>query len=39
VRWRYPQQEYTTNETNVKAAIQSQFAGSDGVDDVMWIIN
>jgi hypothetical protein len=37
VRWRYPQREYTTNETNVQAAIQSQFAGSDGVDDIMWI--
>jgi hypothetical protein len=36
-RWRYPQREYTTNEANVKAAIQSQFAGSDGVDNVLWI--
>jgi hypothetical protein len=38
VRWRYPQREYTTNETSVKAAIQSQFNGSDGVDDLMWVI-
>lgn len=37
-RWRYPQREYTTNEANVKKAIQSQFSGSDGVDDLIWII-
>ena len=38
VRWRYPQREYQTNEQNVKEAIQRQFNGSDGVDDVMWIL-
>lgn len=38
VRWRYPQDEYQTNETNVQEAIQRQFGGTDGVDDVMWLL-
>lgn len=38
VRWRYPQSEYKNNEMNVQEAIKRQFGGSDGVDDVMWIL-
>lgn len=38
VRWRYPRDEYQNNSINVGKAIQSQFGGSDGVDDVMWIL-
>ncbi|MEY8721824.1 SusD/RagB family nutrient-binding outer membrane lipoprotein [Bacteroides stercorirosoris] len=38
VRWRYPQAEYQTNEANVQEAIKRQFNGTDGVDDLMWIL-
>lgn len=38
VRWRYPQAEYQTNETNVQEAIKRQYGGSDGVDDLMWLL-
>lgn len=38
VRWRYPQAEYQTNELNVKEAIRRQFNGTDGVDDLIWIL-
>ncbi len=36
-RWQYPFSERTTNEVNYKAAIQSQFGGNDGINDVLWI--
>lgn len=36
-RWMYPQTEYQYNQTNVKAAIQSQFNGSDDRNGVLWI--
>ncbi|CAM3333080.1 SusD/RagB family nutrient-binding outer membrane lipoprotein [Aquirufa ecclesiirivi] len=38
VRWIYPTTERTTNATNYKAAIQSQFNGTDDINDLMWLI-
>ena len=38
VRWRYPQTEYQTNEANVQEAIKRQFDGTDGVDNLMWLL-
>jgi hypothetical protein len=38
VRWAYPTSEYTTNEANVKASIQSQYGGADTQNGVMWLI-
>lgn len=38
VRWRYPQAEYQTNEANVREAIKRQFDGTDGVDNLMWLL-
>ncbi|CAG5069163.1 hypothetical protein DYBT9623_01899 [Dyadobacter sp. CECT 9623] len=37
VRWQYPLTERTTNETNYKAAIQSQFSGKDDINDLIWL--
>ncbi|MDP9041715.1 MAG: SusD/RagB family nutrient-binding outer membrane lipoprotein, partial [Bacteroidota bacterium] len=37
-RWLYPQNEYTINETNVKAAVQSQYGGTDDINGVMWVL-
>jgi hypothetical protein len=36
-RWQYFFSERTTNETNYKAAIQSQFGGKDDINDQLWI--
>ena len=36
-RWQYFFSERTTNETNYKAAIQSQFGGKDDINDPLWI--
>lgn len=38
VRWMYPENELVYNEANLKAALQSQFGGSDDINDVMWLI-
>lgn len=38
VRWAYPTSEYTTNEVNVKASIQSQYKGADTQNGVMWLV-
>ena len=35
-RWMYPQSEYLTNPTNVAAAIQSQYSGSDVITAKPW---
>ena len=35
-RWMYPQSEYLTNPTNVAAAIQSQYSGSDIITAKPW---
>ncbi|MFC0774930.1 SusD/RagB family nutrient-binding outer membrane lipoprotein [Terrimonas alba] len=37
-RWLYPQSEYDYNNENVEAAVQSQFAGDDNVNAVMWLL-
>lgn len=35
-RWMYPQSEYNNNADNVKAALQSQFGGSDKISEKTW---
>ena len=37
-RWIYPATERTANATNYKAAIDSQYAGKDDINDLMWLI-
>jgi hypothetical protein len=37
-RWLYPQSEYDYNKGNVDAAVQSQFAGNDDVNALMWVV-
>lgn len=37
VRWQYPLSERTTNEANYNAAIQSQFAGKDDINQPLWL--
>ena len=38
VRWQYPLSERTTNATNYKAAIASQFSGKDDINDLVWML-
>ena len=38
VRWMYPQSEYDVNKDNLNAALQSQYAGKDQTNDLMWIL-
>ncbi len=38
VRFAYPQSEYTNNGNSVKAAVKSQYGGSDTRNDVMWLL-
>lgn len=37
-RWAYPTNEYSTNEANLKASLQSQYAGGDNQNGIMWLI-
>ncbi|MGE8291961.1 MAG: SusD/RagB family nutrient-binding outer membrane lipoprotein, partial [Sphingobacterium sp.] len=37
-RWAYPKNEYSTNESNLKEALQHQFNGSDTQNDMIWSI-
>ncbi len=37
-RWAYPTNEYEQNGANVNAAVQSQFAGTDDVNQAMWLL-
>jgi hypothetical protein len=37
-RWMYPVTELQTNETNVTAAIASQFNGDDNINGTMWLL-
>ena len=37
-RWMYPSSEYTYNGDNVKAAVASQFSGTDDINKVMWVL-
>jgi hypothetical protein len=38
IRWQYPVDEITYNSVNAKAAIQSQYGGTDDIFAKMWII-
>ncbi|WP_222538819.1 SusD/RagB family nutrient-binding outer membrane lipoprotein [Pedobacter polysacchareus] len=38
LRWLYPANELDYNAANVSAAIQSQYGGSDDVNQTMWIL-
>lgn len=38
LRWMYPTDEKQYNESNLKSALQSQFNGSDDINDTMWLI-
>ena len=37
-RWLYPQNEFSLNAVNVKAAVQRQYNGTDNINGVMWIL-
>jgi len=37
-RWLYPQSEYDYNNANVTTAVQSQYAGNDDVNAIMWLL-
>lgn len=37
-RFEYPQSERTVNATNYKAALTSQFGGSDDINGIMWLL-
>ena len=37
-RWLYPQNEFSLNEENVKAAVQRQYGGNDNINGVMWLL-
>ncbi|MFM6913446.1 MAG: SusD/RagB family nutrient-binding outer membrane lipoprotein, partial [Aquirufa sp.] len=37
LRWLYPTTERTANATNYTAAITSQYAGKDDINDIMWL--
>jgi hypothetical protein len=37
-RWLYPQGELTNNATNLDAAVQSQYGGTDDTNAVMWVL-
>jgi len=38
LRWMYPSTEQSNNGNNLDAAIQSQYAGNDNVNEVMWLL-
>jgi hypothetical protein len=38
VRWMYAEDEYQYNRENVLEAVQRQFNGNDGVNELMWIL-
>jgi hypothetical protein len=37
-RWMYPSKELFYNKDKVEEAINRQFAGSDDVNELMWIL-
>jgi hypothetical protein len=37
-RWQYPNDEKTSNTTNINAAISSQYGGTDDLNAKMWLI-
>lgn len=38
LRWKYPQSEFENNVDNVNDALNSQYGGSDDINEAMWII-
>jgi len=38
VRWRYPTSEFEYNTANVDEAVARQFGGTDGINEVMWLL-
>lgn len=38
VRWMYPEKELSYNRSNVEEAINRQYGGNDGVNELMWIL-
>ncbi len=38
LRWQYPSNEITANGANLKAALQTQYGGSDDINQAMWLI-
>lgn len=38
LRWEYPLSESSTNPVNYKAAVQSQYNGSDDINQTMWLL-
>jgi hypothetical protein len=34
----YPEDEYNRNATNVEAAVQRQFGGSESINGKMWLL-
>jgi len=38
LRWKYPQGEFDNNAANVKAALNSQYGGTDDINAVMWLL-
>ncbi|MBS1975332.1 MAG: SusD/RagB family nutrient-binding outer membrane lipoprotein, partial [Bacteroidetes bacterium] len=37
-RWQYPTNEITANGTNLQAALQSQYGGSDDINQDVWLV-
>lgn len=37
-RWTYPQSEFSYNAENVQSAVQTQFAGNDDINKVLWVL-
>jgi hypothetical protein len=38
LRWQYPLSEVSTNTTNYNTAVQSQFGGTDNINQKMWLL-
>ncbi|GAC1590204.1 MAG: SusD/RagB family nutrient-binding outer membrane lipoprotein [Ginsengibacter sp.] len=38
LRFQYPSNERSVNATNYTAAVQSQYGGQDGINQIMWLI-
>ena len=37
-RWMYPQSEFSYNAENVQTAVQTQFAGNDDINKLLWVL-
>ncbi len=38
LRWKYPQSEFENNADNVNTALNSQYGGTDDINEAMWLI-